>query len=303
MAPLSGSPAPSQPDKEVVLNEYYDGISRAFDSSAGSYDSLYQANPIMAWMRKVSLATIRDTFAPGSRLLEIGCGTGDEALALASEGYQIVATDISPGMITAGRTKAQIQGITGVTWIPLPAGQLYDLIGDEGSGAFDGAFSSFGPLNCEPDLGRIADALARLLRPEGALVCSVMNRWCAWEISWALLHLRPGEAIRRLGPGWQPAGLASPEGDKSMMVRYYTPRTFLRALAPHFGLEKVCGLPVMLPPPYLSHLAKRYPALLEFSAYLERRLRNRFPFHSLGDHFLAVLTRTGALGLASKEGR
>jgi ubiquinone/menaquinone biosynthesis C-methylase UbiE len=303
MSPLPESPVSPLPEEDVGLGEYYKGLSNAFDTAAQSYDRLYQANPIMAWMRRENLAAIRAAFAPGSRLLEIGCGTGDEALALAREGYQIVATDISAGMIAAARTKAQAEGIRGVTWRSLPASGLSELACDDRFELFDGAFASFGALNCEPDLGPIADTLARLVRPKGALVCSVMNRWCIWEIGWGLLHLRPGTGFRRVGPGQQPAGLASPDGDNSVLVRYHTPGTFVRAFAPHFDLKKLSALPVLLPPPYLSHLVERWPALLDQGKYLERRLCHRFPFHSLGDHFLVVLTRTGARGLASTEDR
>lgn len=303
MAPLPESAVPPQPERDVSPGEYYLGLSHAFDTAAQSYDSLYQSNPIMAWMRRENLAAIQETFAPGSRLLDIGCGTGDEALALARGGYQIVATDLSSGMIAAARTKAQVQGTSGVTWKLLPAGRLSQLACDDGVGTFDGAFASFGALNCEPDLGSIAETLAHLMRPTGALVCSVINRWCAWEIGWGLLHFRPGAAFRRTWPGQQPAGLASPDGDNSVLIHYHSPRSFVRAFAPHFSLEKLIALPVFLPPPYLSHLVDRWPALLYRGEHIERRLCDRFPFHSLGDHFLVVLARTGAQGVARTEVR
>lgn len=81
-----------------------------------------------------------------------------------------------------------------------------------------------------------------------------------------------------------------------MPVRYYTPRTFVRAFAPQFTLKEVKSLPFVLPPPYLSHLVDRWPALLDRGQHIERRLSARFPFHSLGDHFLVVLERARALG-------
>jgi ubiquinone/menaquinone biosynthesis C-methylase UbiE len=272
---------------------YYVQVSQAFDQAARNYDALYQANPIMAWMRRENLATLRDTFAPGSRLLEIGCGTGDEALALSRAGYRIVATDISPAMVQAAHTKARAGGADKVTWLALPAGQLADLAGDYGPGSFDGAYASFGALNCEPDLAPVAAALERLLRAGAALVCSVMNRWCAWEIGWALSHLRPGRAFRRLGRGWIDAGLASPEGRLSVPTRYYSPRGFARLFGPRFRVRQVRGLPVFLPPPYLAHLLDRHSDLFRRLEGIERRLGHRYPFRCLGDHTLLVLVREG----------
>jgi SAM-dependent methyltransferase len=273
------------------MGSHYEQVARAFDRAAQDYDEAYQDNRLMAWLRAESLVALRATYPPGSYLLEVGCGTGEEALALSQLGYRIVATDVSPTMIEVARTKAHAAGAEGVTWRVLPAGQLAELTRDYGRGTFDGAVSSFGALNCEPALAPVAAALADLLRPGAVLACSVMNRWCAWEMAWGLLHIRPGQAFRRLGKGWVEAGLASPEGRLSVPTQYYSPRTFARAFAPHFLLQSVRGLPVLLPPPYLDHLVERHPALMALLAPVERRLRDRFPFHSLGDHFLVTMDR------------
>jgi ubiquinone/menaquinone biosynthesis C-methylase UbiE len=284
-------------------NRYYTEISQAFDGAARNYDALYQANPVMAWMRNESLDALLTAFAPGSRLLEIGCGTGDEAIALSRAGYRVVATDISAGMIEAARTKAQKLGPGEVTWQVLAAGRLADLLGDYGPASFDGAYASFGALNCEPELAPVFDALARLLRPGAALVCSVMNRWCAWEIGWELLHLHPRRAFRRLGKGWLMAGLASPDGSLPVPVLYYTPHGLERVFAPQFRMQAAFGLPVLLPPPYLAHLLDRHPALFSRLQRIERLLRDRSPFHALGDHFLLVAIRTGQAPASSQEHR
>jgi SAM-dependent methyltransferase len=267
-------------------------VSRAFDSAAAGYDELYQRNRIMAWMRAESLAALQSSFPPGSLLLEIGCGTGDEALALGQLGYRIVATDISPAMIEDVRAKAQAAGVEGITARVLAAGQLVELADEYEVGSFDGAYSSFGALNCEPALEPVAKALACLLRPEAVLACSVMNRVCLWEIAWGLAHLRTRDAFRRLRKGWILAGLAAPGGRLSVPTRYFSPGTFARAFAPDFKLQSVRSLPALLPPPYLDHLPLRHPTLFARLEALEYRLGHRAPFRSLGDHFLATMVRT-----------
>jgi SAM-dependent methyltransferase len=272
---------------------YYAQVAQAFDLASLNYDALYQENPVMAWMRQESLCALRATFAPGSHLLEIGCGTGDEALALSRDGYRIVATDVSPGMIEAARAKTEAADSLEVRWHVLGTGELDWLLAEYGPGSFDGAYASFGALNCEPELARLVEPLSRLLRNDSGLVCSVMNRWCAWEIGWELLHLRPHRAFRRANRGWRNAGLASPDGSLQVPVLYYTPNDLALLLTPHFRVEYVFGLPVLLPPPYLAHLAQRYLAWFHRLEGLERLLRGRFPFRTLGDHFLMVATRAG----------
>jgi ubiquinone/menaquinone biosynthesis C-methylase UbiE len=277
-----------------VSQPYYGQVAQAFDQAAQNYDDLYKSNQVMAWMRQESLAALQAAFPAGSHLLEIGCGTGEEALALASQGYSIVATDISPAMIETCRRKATDEGEAGVEWRVVPAGKMEALIDEYSPAAFDGAYASFGGLNCEPHLEPVADTLGRLLRPGGRLVCSIMGRWCAWEIAWGLLHLHPRDAFRRLRRGWIGAGLASPGGTLSVPVRYYTPRSFARAFEPQFRVSAVRGLPVFLPPPYLDQLVERRPALFSQMVRVERALGDRFPFFLLGDHFLLVMERVGA---------
>jgi ubiquinone/menaquinone biosynthesis C-methylase UbiE len=276
-----------------VSQPYYRQVAQAFDQAAQNYDELYQSNQVMAWMRQESLAALQEAFPPGSHLLEIGCGTGEEALALARKGYSIVATDISPAMIETCRRKAAAQDSQGVEWRVVPAGQVDALVAEYNPTAFDGAYASFGGLNCEPRLEPVANTLAHLLRPGTRLVCSIMGRWCAWEIAWGLLHLHPRQAFRRLGQNWIGAGLASPEGTLSVPVRYYTPRSFARAFEPHFRVSTARGLPVFLPPPYLDHLLDRHPSLFTRLVWAERALRDRFPFYLLGDHFLVIMERLG----------
>ena len=274
-----------------MSQSYYAQICQAFDLAAPTYDALYRRNQVMAWMRAESLGALQALFPPGSYLLEIGCGTGDEALTLSRMGYRIVATDISPAMIQAARAKAQAHGVDSASWRVLPAGNLAELAYDYDAGAFDGAYASFGALNCEPHMDQLVAALAHLLRPGAKLVCSVMNRYCGWEIAWGLIHLRPGQAFRRIKKGWVSAGLAAPKGHLFVPTRYYCPRRFARLFAPHFGEHRVWGLPVFLPPPYLDGLFEQHRSLFGRLESLERRLRAWFPFYALGDHFLIVMTR------------
>ena len=159
------------------------------------------------------------------------------------------------------------------------------------TGPFDGAYSNFGPLNCEPDLAQVSRALAGLLAPGAAFLCSVMNRWCGWEIAWGLLRLKPREAARRWGRGWVAARMSAgaDEAPSTIPVRYFTPGEFAAAFRPYFDMEVCLGYPTLIPPPYL---AGRWPGAPARLAGLERRVRGWPGFRSLGDHFLLVLRRT-----------
>jgi O-antigen/teichoic acid export membrane protein/protein-L-isoaspartate O-methyltransferase len=266
--------------------------SQAFDAVASEYDAIYGAegNAVMTWMRRESLALLKEVFPPGSRLLEIGCGTGDEALHLARRGHTVLATDISPAMAAQTRAKARAAGLDDrIAALALPAGNLAALRLPR---PFDGAYASFGALNCEPDLDAVSAALARILQPGGRFVCSVMARWCPFETTWFLLHARPRAAVRRLRRGWQSMPVAGEAGrEVRVAARYLSARDVARAFEPAFTLERTMSLPLLLPPPYLDPVFRRRRSLFTRLEGWERRLRERWPWRTMGDHVALVLRR------------
>jgi SAM-dependent methyltransferase len=268
----------------------YLDTSCAFDVVATDYDAVYgpEGNAVMTWMRRENLRLLMDTFPVGSHLLEIGCGTGEEAVALARAGRRVLATDISPRMAAETRTKAQTAGVGDyVTALAAPAGGLAAL---HPPAPFDGAYASFGALNCEPALDRVAEALARLVTSEGRFVCSVMARWSPAEIAWFLLRGRPRVAFRRLRAGWQAAPVAGRDAvEVSVPTRYLSVRDVARAFTPHFAVETTMALPLLLPPPYLDALYRKYPMLFARIEPWERWLRGRWPWRLWGDHVVLVL--------------
>jgi SAM-dependent methyltransferase len=71
-----------------------------------------------------------------SRIVELGCGTGVNAVYLASQGFDVTAIDLSPTALDAARKRAEEAGVT-VNWIQAdvlnpPALGSFDLIFDRG---------------------------------------------------------------------------------------------------------------------------------------------------------------------------
>lgn len=59
-----------------------------------------------------ALAEVLDDGVKGPKVLDIGCGTGDLAIALARRGYEVTAVDISRVAIDMARAKAAGEGLT-----------------------------------------------------------------------------------------------------------------------------------------------------------------------------------------------
>lgn len=109
----------------------------------------------------------------GARVLEIGAGAAQCSRWLASQGAEVVGTDVSAGMLTAGRA---LDASTGTT-TPLVQADARKLPFDDA--AFDVVFTSFGAIPFLPDAGRVHAEVARVLRPHGRWVFSVTHplRW------------------------------------------------------------------------------------------------------------------------------
>ena len=90
---------------------YYRHVESGFDDLAASYDTDIAGNEITIRMREIFRRALLDSFHPGERLVEIGCGTGIDAVWLAEQGLEVVATDISQGMVDRVAEKARAMSL------------------------------------------------------------------------------------------------------------------------------------------------------------------------------------------------
>ena len=96
----------------------------------------------------------------GERVLDVGAGDGNVALACAARGAEVDACDVADAMVARGRARSG----DGVQWARADAQAL-----PYADGAFDVVVSAFGAA-LAPRAGRTANELGRVLRPGGRLV-------------------------------------------------------------------------------------------------------------------------------------
>ncbi|KAB7769405.1 class I SAM-dependent methyltransferase [Xanthomonas maliensis] len=260
---------------------------RAFDSVAADYDGPRGNNALIQRMRGTLWQTVSRALPEGARLVDLGCGTGLDAAEFARRGYRVLATDWSPAMVERTRQRAAAQGLGDRLQAAHMGIQQLAQLDASHDGSFDGMYSNFGPLNCAPDLPAVAAECARLLRPGGCLVFSVIGRICPWELAYYTLRGRFKRAAVRAARGATAVGM----NGHTIWTWYHLPREFHRAFSDHFVLERYQALSLFLPPPYLVDLYERHPTLSAALGWCDDRMGDWPLLRDMGDHFLIVMRK------------
>ena len=228
------------------LESYYDRVRTAYDGIAARYDESVGRYAVSRRAKQLALDTIRDLTPPGGAILDIGCYTGIEAIALAGEGFQVTGLDLSPEMIARAQTKARAKRLEARTrFAVLRAGEI-GLYPAEMRPAFDTAYSVYGTLNLEPQIDPFKTGLHSLLREGGAFVCGLLNPTVLYELLFDPLRLdfRGYRKLRKKLVRTR-VGLGTDTVDSFL----YTPREFAARMQPEFRLQSVRGLHILYPPP------------------------------------------------------
>jgi SAM-dependent methyltransferase len=252
-------------------------VTAPFDPLAPDYDAHFTDSIIGRWLRDRVHARLDAHWRAGAHVLELGCGTGADALRLAQRGVHVTATDSSAAMRAI--TAAKIEATGRVTVEPL---DLHVLPDNVLPGPFDGALANFGPLNVLDDWRPLARWLAARVRPGGLACAAVMGPVCAWEIGWHGLHGDLGTALRRLRGS---ASFQSAPDQPAIAIHYPSIRRISADFAPYFARVAVSGLGVFLPPSDVYGVIERRRHLLHALLALEERCAGWSPLARLADHY------------------
>ena len=113
----------------------------------------------------------------GRRILELGCGAAAAARWLRRHGAEVVAMDLSAGMLRHARAAADRSGVR------VPLVQADALALPFRDAAFDVVCTAFGAIPFVADSGAVMREVARVLRPGGRWVFSITHpmRWIFWD--------------------------------------------------------------------------------------------------------------------------
>jgi ubiquinone/menaquinone biosynthesis C-methylase UbiE len=251
----------------------------AFDRIAQDYDQIFTDSLIGRAQRDAVWKVLTRTFRANEKVLELNCGTGEDAIFLAANGVSVLALDASPQMIVKAEQRLQQNSSQiPVVFCELPTERIGEL---DPKAQFDGAFSNFSGLNCIADLDAVASSLAGLVKQGGRLVLCFSTRFCLIEILHYLAVGQWRKAFRRC------KGYSEVILDGMQFTVYYpTVREIRQSFGPDFRLDSCTGIGVTVPPSYLEAWARQHPRLFLLLRRLEERLAALPILRSTGDHVL-----------------
>lgn len=257
-----------------------------FDHIA-TYDSLF-ARSVIGQLQRKQVWRYLEKITPqlnGLEILELNCGTGEDALLFSEKGFNIVATDVSEEML-----KVTVQKANQFSMQNKISSQYLDLDSFDESAfdkKFDLIFSNFGGLNCiNPEsLQTLLHKIPSILAPGGRFIGVVMPKFCLWESGYLFLKLRFGQAFRRL-TGKEV--ILKLQGN-TLKTWYYNPSQIKKFSGKKFKHIATRPIGFAMPPTYLEHYFSKRKRLLLRLNKLEKKFGGVSFLSGMSDHFLIDL--------------
>ena len=257
-------------------------MTNAFDHIAADYDKDFTLSETGKLARQHVMDYVEKNIIKGGHLmiLELNCGTGEDAIHLNKAGNEVFATDISSEMIRVAKAKAEIVEEKGLTFMQLSFAELPQEWMKE---KFNLVFSNFGGLNCidENELRRLFKAVKETLKPRGRFVGVVMPGYCLWEIFYFLMKGQWKKAFRRNKKGPVSIDLQGVPVD----TWFYSPKK-VKQMAGDLKIVAIRPVGLILPPSFLEGFFHKRKNLLKTLGQAEKVFGNFRVFAGISDHFL-----------------
>ena len=168
-------------------------LRRHWDRKATFWDQ--EASPSLE--RVVSAVLEAAHPRPGTTAVDLGCGTGRLSIALARQGLNVIAVDISPAMLVCLQEKASRAGVAGITCVAAPV-EHFDIAPVK----VDLVVSSYAfHFLRNRDKEKLLQTAACWLRPGGRLVVGdMMFGRGGTARDWEIMSSKAARLARR-GPG------------------------------------------------------------------------------------------------------
>ena len=254
----------------------------SFDKAAPNYDLTFTHSEIGKMQRNMVYKELSKQLTSVKNVLEINCGTGEDAIWLAKQNLNIIATDISPKMIEATKNKATFENLKFVT------ADIKTIASNFEGQKFDLIFSNFGGLNCLPksELENFFKNISSILYKKGKLAFVIMPKNTLWEQFYFLAKTQFSSIFRRK----KESVLADVDGEK-VPTYYYNPKDIVNLAQDDFELVTQKPIGFFVPPSYLESFFRNKKGLLQFLNALEKGVSNLSFLSKRADHYIIILQK------------
>lgn len=267
----------------INLNINEHNAAKAFSRQALVFDGLYSNDTIINYKRRrVRQAALAHLPENGS-ILELNCGTGEDALFFAQNGFKVHGTDLAIGMLEQFEHKTAAYRDS-VSFEQCSYTELHCM---QNKGPYDMVFSNFGGLNCTGSLDKVLASFDSLLKPGSMVNLVIISKFCLWE-TMLLFKGKFKTAFRRF---LSSKGRKARVEGEYFQCWYYNPGYVIDKLGPGFELTAFEGLCTIVPPSYMEGFAEKHPGLYSFLVRWENRLKSRWPWRAMGDYYIISMRK------------
>ena len=264
---------------------YEKAAASAFNKQAWEFDSIYGNDSIINYKRRRVRNHLKKYLKPSSMILELNCGTGEDAVWLAKQGHKVHATDISGSMLEMLNKKREHQKLRDAISIEQCSFTELEILQEKGP--YDHIFSNFAGLNATGRLEKVLSAFNFLLKPGGKITLVLLPKFCLWEFA-LILKGKFKTALRRFSG--KKGARAHIEGE-FFRCWYYNPSYIRSHLTHAFRQVEVEGLCSFVPPSYIAGFAEKHPTLYRFLEKKENKFKSKWPWRVIGDYYIITLEK------------
>lgn len=255
-----------------------------FDQAAINYDATFTNSVIGKLQRQLVYQQLSEFLKENQpkTILEINCGTGEDAIWLAKQNFDVTATDISSAMIDVAKSKSNLENLNFKQANSATIAVAFQ------NQKFDFLFSNFGGLNCLSDVELVSffKNASEILHENKSMVLVIMPKNTLWEQLYFISKLNFKNVFRRK----KEMAIANVDGEK-VATYYYNPKDIVNLANGIFEIKQYKPIGFFVPPSYLETFFKNKPKLTSLLNRLEQKIRNQSWLSKFADHYVIILQK------------